>query len=309
MAKLQLDQVIILLADKDRGSRDSIRNILYNNGFRALRFASSIEDIEEHFKAGMPDLLIADLEMPDGDICEFVRKIRNHDVGQNPFLPVITTTWAPTPQRVKDGINSGVDDILPKPISSVHLSDRIMSMVGARKPFVVTSDYIGPDRHRSGDRPSSVPLMEVPNTLKAKATGDGSADNIQAVIDAAIADINIQKIERHSDEISKIVVRILPELKQGNHEGKVFGDLEKLFFVSEDTERRMAGTDYEHICELCQSLNKVVKSLMDGVARGQTDVKDVQLLMPLSQAISMSFTGASDQDASVARQISATVAG
>ena len=58
--------------------------------------------------------------------------------------------------------------------------ERINYLAGNRKPFVVTSEYIGPDR-RSGrklkegeeaDPSDDVPRIEVPNTLGAKASGE-----------------------------------------------------------------------------------------------------------------------------------------
>jgi hypothetical protein len=38
----------------------------------------------------------------------------------------------------------------------------------ARKPFVVTSDYIGPDRRQGTPRPNSAAQFAVPNTLLSK---------------------------------------------------------------------------------------------------------------------------------------------
>ena len=74
---------------------------------------------------------------------------------------------------VKKVIESGSDDLLPKPLSSGHLISRIEQLVQARKSFVVTSEYIGPDRRNTEERESEITLLQVPNSLRVKVTGRG----------------------------------------------------------------------------------------------------------------------------------------
>jgi len=51
---------------------------------------TSLDELREHLTHSMPDLLICETELDDGDFCDFVTKMRHHDVGNNPFLPVIS---------------------------------------------------------------------------------------------------------------------------------------------------------------------------------------------------------------------------
>ena len=78
--------------------------------------------------------------------------------------------------------------------------------------------------------------------------------------------------------------------------------LERLFYVAEDSSRRMVGTKYDHMSELCQSLIKVTTDIR--AAGGNPDSKDVKLLNPLSQAIQAGFGTGS---AAAARDISTSV--
>src|SRR3546814_1821103 len=62
--------------------------------------------------------------------------------------------------------------LLVKPLSTRIILDRIETVALHRKPFVVTSDYIGPDRRKAvARRDSNVPLIEVPNPLREKMLG------------------------------------------------------------------------------------------------------------------------------------------
>ncbi len=86
----------------------------------------------------------------------------------------------------------------------------------------------------------------------------------------------------------------------------MFDDLDRLYYVAGDTSRRMTGTQYGHVSNLCDSLIKVTASIRDN--KFSPTAKDLQLLKPLSQAISSAF--AVDEDvADLARQISASIDG
>ena len=95
MAKLQFDQIEILVVDPASGSRESVRNILHDQGFRKMVFGESRADIETRMEVRMPDLLISDVNLPDGDFAGLVTHIRHNRIGFNPFVPVIALTWAP----------------------------------------------------------------------------------------------------------------------------------------------------------------------------------------------------------------------
>jgi len=249
-------------------------------------------------------LLIADSDIPGGDFCELVHELRHNEVGTNPFMPIIATTWNPTSELVKKVIESGSDDLLPKPLSSGHLVSRIEQLVQARKPFVVTSEYIGPDRRKSQDRESDIPLLQVPNSLRVKVTGEDEGAISQEEINQAIADINIHKLERHAFQIEWLVERIVPALESGNLSEEINEHLDRLLYVAHDISRRLVGTKYEHISELCQSLTKVATDI--GAHRSNPSAKDIKLLNPLSQAIASTFDPDRD-DADAARNIAGII--
>ncbi len=67
------------------------------------------------------------------------------------------------------------------------LGQRIESHVERRKRgFVVTSDYVGPDRRKDLSRPSNVELFEPPNSLKMKAKDRLSAEETTQRLDAEL---------------------------------------------------------------------------------------------------------------------------
>ena len=208
-------------------------------------------------------------------------------------------------------IQAGADDIIAKPLSAGQLLQRISMLIKARKPFVVTSNYIGPDRRKPGEEDrggEQVQQIKVPNVLRAKAMGDKRLDRsvIQRQVDDFISTINLQKLDRHASQAIWLVERIVPGLAFGGPDEPTRRALERLLYVSEDISRRMVGTSYEHVSELCQSLVDVTQRIMD--AGDFPAPKDVDLLKPLANAIQRGFDDSNDDVAKTAHEIFESVA-
>ncbi len=302
--KKTYDNVVISLIDPDKFIRETIKTILSNHGFKEFIQGATPNALSEQLKDEPPDLLIADSNIKGGDFCELIHELRHNEVGTNPFMPVIATTWNPTAELVKKVIESGSDDLLPKPLSSGHLIARIEQLVQARKPFVVTSEYIGPDRRSSEERESEIPLLQVPNSLRVKVIGEDEGAITQEEINQAIAEINIHKLERHAFQIEWLVERIVPALETGQLNDEINEHLDRLNYVSQDISRRLVGTKYEHISELCNSLTKVTSDI--DANRASPSTKDIKLLSPLSKAIASTFDPDRD-DAAAARDIAGMI--
>ena len=302
MKKINFEKIEVLLIDPDGIYRQALFSMLRGMNIRKIRQGATLQEIQQAMLVTEPDLLVSEAELPDGDFCNFVSKLRNHQLGGNPFLPVLALTGEPTRELVKKVIDTGSDDLLTKPLSATQLSERIHTLVEARKPFVVTSDYIGPTRRKSNDRESTIPLLDVPNTLRDKATGQKPDAKLQQSIDAAIAEINIQKLERYGVQIVYLANHIVPALLMGQIDDDIRDYIARLDFVAEDTSRRMTGTKYDHISDLCQTLIKVTKDIH---AAGDTpSMRDIKLLSPLASAIQGGFETGS---ALTAREIVASL--
>lgn len=298
------DKVDLLLVEPDLNARQGIRTILHNNGFRDLKQVSSIAEATEVLVKRMPDLMICSIVLPDGDFYEFMRALRHHEVGNNPFLPVIGLIGDPRPEVISKAIDSGADDLVMKPISTAQLIDRIRKLVTARRPFVVTTDYVGP-RRRGMTENGSTPEVEVPNTLKAKAKGE-KVDYLmtQMAIDQAVGTVNNHKMEKYAAEIISLVNTIAPRLANDPIDPIAWESLPQLLFIAEDTGRRVEASGHAHVSDLCRTMLDLTKRVVE--ADGRHDPRDVKLMRPLSQAIMAGITGG-PKSAEAARQILATL--
>ena len=304
MKRFQFDKIETMLIDPDTGSRDTLRMVLKNNGFREFRLGTTLADVTEQFAVRMPDLLICEADLADGEFSEFLHGMRHQVVGTNPFLPVMALSYNPTPELVKSIIGSGADDLVPKPVSAGRLIDRIKLLIEARKPFVVTTDYVGPDRRKTSDREDTIPRVEVPSPLRAKATGTKDIALDQKAMADAIAQINLRKLERYAVQIGVLTELIVPAYESGTFDQSVKDHVDQLKFVAEDTSRRLVGTKYLYISELCDTLLSVVESI--AASGGAAQAKDLKLLPNIAKAIEKTFDVKEDTEA-IARKISASV--
>ena len=281
------EDIRVLLVEPSQNVRLVLRASLIDLGFRDIRDLGEASSLRERFNEIKPDLLVIDTGENGPEICELVQEIRNQEVGEDPFVPIITTTWEPTTELVRDIINSGADDLLVKPVSVQKLVDRVQVLIRNRKPFVVTSYYIGPDRRKSSERDSSVPLIEVPNILALKARGVDDWVEIQAVVDAAIKDVNSQRMERNAYSIAFTVQLVLSAYEKGRIDEEIEENLDLLVRAVTDLSRRMVDTRYENISDLCGPMLVVATSLQNNWRKPSR--KELDLLLPLSQAIQAAF--------------------
>jgi len=303
MTREKFENVTVLVADRDPRARIAAKRTLVEAGFRHILTGQSLEFVRESFSVDMPELLIAETDLVDGSLIDFIHDVRHHRVGTNPFLVISALTDNPTPELVRNVIQSGADDLLSKPFDVKTLLRRIGRLIHERKPFIVTGDYVGPARKPKSHKEAHADQFQAPNTLKARALGEGNADEVQAMVDAAIRVTNGKALEAHADDIEELVETIVPRLRKGRVDTTAQLCLDRLRYAAEDATRRLGESQYQHVSDLTAVLLYVVNSVMSSA--GSPKPTDVLLLPPLNQAIQLGFDPKAD--VATARQISQAI--
>jgi len=297
------ENVHVVVADPDAKARAQVRATLLEAGFKNIEEGDSFEFLEDRLQNSKPELLISETKFSRGNFSQFITDLRHNKFGHNPFLTISALTGNPTAELAKEVITAGADDLLVKPVSKEKLLERVGRLVHSRKPFVVTSDYVGPVRPAQSQKENDAEKFEAPNTLKSKATGEGSDDDVQKMVDQAINSVNTRKLESHAEHIDELIGMVLPRLQEDEFDATTKLCLDRLVFVAEDSGRRLGGSKYDHVSELCHSLLKVSASIRN--CGGAPAAKDVSLLTPLNQAIQLGFQKGADEAS--ARRISQAV--
>lgn len=294
--KLNLDQADLVIAEPNTQLRRALREGIMARGFERVMTVSSFSELNNVVTEAQPDLVITDLDLPGaepGAIIELVKGIRHNTIGDNPFVVIMAMVESPTEERVGSVVDAGVDAILVKPLAVRTMLDHITTLIRARKPFAITSDYIGPDRRlgpredADRDGQDNVSTVEVPNSLSQKAYGTFDAAAMERQISETVTLVNEQKVVRNATLIDSIVRQIIPFYEKGEMDESVRIHIGQLIRVSQDIGRRIAGTEDQHVTPLCNSLVKVARAIEAKYLN--PDKKDIELLKNLSAAILQSF--------------------
>jgi len=272
-----------VLGEPTADVRYGLRTALVNAGFEQIADTGNVSMLKNSIVSESADLLVCDCNFTDGDFATLIRQVRHGEIGKNPFIGIITLIPAPDEQLIRKAISAGTDDILVTPISPARLMDRIAHLIRERKPFVVTCDYIGPDRrikHRPGTQ--EIPQIDVPNPLKAMATDKPDRGRLAAEVTATVALLNDQKVERYAFQTVYLVKKIVKVTSADPTGEGVRADLERLAWVSRDLLRRVKDSQHSQWTKRCGALAAVMKRV--GANSMTPSAKDLFELRGLADA-------------------------
>jgi DNA-binding response OmpR family regulator len=304
--QLKYDDVRLILADPRTHVRSTLKIALAHAGIEGIEHTGSIKSVTEALEQSVgPDILICDMGLGDGQACDYVSAIRHNEIGRNPFLCIIGITWTSTVSEVTRVIDSGVDHLVSAPMSPQQILVRIRALAKNRAPFVVTSDYIGPDRRRLRREASKIPLIDVPNSLKEKVTGNWDPNHFDHEIKSAVSDLNARRIDRQAEDIM-VLAGLIADQSAMRGAAMMEANFDQLASLVVGMDRRASNHGFYHISELCRACVGIVDEIREA---GGFDVnKDLELLKQLGRAIRTALYP-ENRSGSVARDIARTVNG
>ncbi len=268
MSRLVYESTETLVYDPVAANRTATRAALYTLGFRRIETVATLDAFRDAIRRRPPDLALCEAQGADAQLCEMIQELRQGGAGYNPFIVIIVTAWEKSTALVSRVVNSGADDLLLRPFSTTLLSQRIEAHAERRKGFVVTSEYVGPDRRKDASRPSNAELFDPPNSLKMKAkdrlTSEEATLRLDAELKGARDVLNSEKLRRDAFQIS-IQCRLMQDEVPG---GMLYKQaLEKIGRLAKGIVRRCAETNLQMANEWCNSVLAAVEGLQAGVDR------------------------------------------
>jgi DNA-binding response OmpR family regulator len=262
-ANFHFESIRLVILDGNRQVRQALVSHLFHHGFRDIVDTDRLSDVEERLATDTVDLLIATTgEVGDLTAAGLLRKSRQQEIGRNPFVVAILVIANATEDVVRAALDAGPDAVLASPVSVGDLYKRITLLIRERKPFVVTSDYIGPDRRKGNLREGSeeIPLITVPNALRAKATGQGLG-NLGKQFAHAARVINSLRIQRAARQVLYVGSRLTALPKDEAKRPVVIADFQRMKTSLADLRRRIVSTPYAEIEATAAGLADVLETL------------------------------------------------
>ncbi|WP_161539661.1 response regulator [Paramagnetospirillum kuznetsovii] len=295
-----------LLRAPDSQSHKIVTGTLMNHGCRQIVSAEYGGEIDHYLRSDMIDLLICDADQGLVEACDTVRQMRNRDAGDNTFACSIILTSRPEPDAVIRLIDSGTDAILVKPFQPQALANQIATMIRSRKPFVITSDYVGPERRDDAMRPGvdAAPRVLVPNPLREIVTATSSRDQLRVKVRAAWDVVNEHRIERQTLHLGWLVERIRTAFERRPPAADAAVLLGQLLNNTSELRLRVAGTGFDHVAHLATTMMEICGGLGQNI--NAPDERWLAVLPKVADAMAKSFTREREA-VRASRQISETL--
>jgi diguanylate cyclase (GGDEF)-like protein len=129
-ARRESDHSRILIVDDNQDSLEILRARLESWGYRT-QTASDGEEALAKIDVSPPDLILLDIMMPRMDGMEVARRVKGNP--SLPFIPIIMETALATTESKVEGLDSGADDYITKPIDFAELKARVNSMLRIKR--------------------------------------------------------------------------------------------------------------------------------------------------------------------------------
>jgi CheY-like chemotaxis protein len=290
MTTPNFESATALVAAPSRAVTAEAESALKDLGFATVSAAGSLAQGHKLLRETAFDLLVLDSAWPDGNVNDLLTAVRHGEAGDNPFLGIIIFGADRNAPDIGFIMRHGADDFVALPLAAVNLLKSLEHLIKARLPFVVTSDYVGPDRRAGEGRKSLIPLIEVPNSLRDKAAGSYDANAMARAVAKTMNEINIEKLQRHVEKVGILINRVGPDMMVDGVDEKVRTFLEELVFVADDIARRVKGTHFDGIVASCGRLVSVAKIVHKRT--GIPKERELNQLLDAAQAIMKGFAAA-----------------
>lgn len=129
----KLDGVRVLIVDDDDDASGMLRFALNSSGAE-VRTSCSVPDAFTSMAEWLPDVLLADINMPGEDGYSLIRRLRARDPENGAAIPAIALTAMARPEDSERALSSGFQMHIPKPVDIDDLFSAVRSLIGEQRP-------------------------------------------------------------------------------------------------------------------------------------------------------------------------------
>lgn len=263
-----------LVFEPNRQDQIEVCRLSAQLGFTGMKEAHSADGVRKMLATDDVDLVFCRVTTATSQIADVIADLRRGALGRNQFAIVIAILSTPDSDVVRRIVDAGFDDIIMAPIDEKAFKARIGRFTETRKPFVVTMDYVGPDR-RKEHRPGTVeiPKVQVPNPVRAMSTGKIPREKLQEAMTKYSKLLHEQWTARQANQLEWLSCRLVEK-----HRGHTFDEEYDLFSarlldVSNELEGLLDSVKRQEFVPTLENLRTTATSLNSR----RTDVADADL--------------------------------
>lgn len=141
-----LENFKVILADSDQKLMNVLKHMMENIGFRHIHATQTGKAALDLVKQEAVDFVITDWQLKDMHSSTMLQHVRRNSATPNLTLPIIMLTGRAEKSDVEAARDMGINEYVVKPFSAQTIFKRLERIVEFPRYFVLTSEYIGPDR-------------------------------------------------------------------------------------------------------------------------------------------------------------------
>ena len=255
-----LSLVRVIIAETNPVVRSGLQAGLFGHGIRDVIVCKDAEQLRDALSREVIDLVICDVALPGSPFVWLAQEMRQYKTGRNPFALLVATLNEASAEEVNAGISGGADAMVKKPFPISAITERLQPMMQARRPFIATNDYVGPNRRKS-KRPQERPLkaIDAPITLQEKAQGRVNPEHLQKVVDQGWAKLEKARAMNQMETLIGVIDRVLAFYDGHGTIDSHRRDLERLVSLSQQAAgnlRASSGTQTSTLPEIVKLIAK-----------------------------------------------------
>lgn len=143
---LDLKGSSFLILDQDEQVRTVLKSLLKANGAGHIYLEEDGTEGLRILKTTEVDIVICGANMQPLGGRDFTRIVRRDETLKNREVPIILATKEISHSLVKDARDSGINDIVAKPLNALNVLKKLLKGLNNHRAFIDTRFYVGPDR-------------------------------------------------------------------------------------------------------------------------------------------------------------------
>ncbi|MDX2143369.1 MAG: hypothetical protein SFV19_08445 [Rhodospirillaceae bacterium] len=257
-----LKKVTVYIGEKNYYERQQYRDMFKAQGISQVVCHAGMAALKEVMAAVPPDLLVISDDF-DSDVFSAIREIRNQKLGDNPFMLITVLVSPNRPESLKQAIGTGVDDVIVKPLTTERVQERMKLVTFHRQPFVVTDDYMGPQR-KNMELTGRVRRIPVLNTVLEKVNGrEFDKTALKEAVEGSLQQVLQAKLDRQSFRLGEVCERLVSAFDSGLITEEVQADLNMLADVLGEAAHVAQRLRDASLAGLCEQLSENVRGIAD----------------------------------------------
>ncbi|MEQ8735903.1 MAG: cyclic nucleotide-binding domain-containing protein [Rhodospirillaceae bacterium] len=279
-----LSNVTVLIGDTKAARASTLADGLREFGFGETIIALSYKETIAKLEAGGVDVAIL-ADTLGGNVFKLIRGVRHMLVGKNPFMTLFCALAPEHVDGAKLALRAGVDSILIQPVPAKEVTDRVRKVGRGHTTYVVTSEYIGPDR-RAADRTSAIRRFNVPQTLQAKLRGQSlNYEEFAKKIVPLMEDMLQTRLYSQSGRLAVVCKELLAAYQSSQITPLIRERLMALGDLLKDASSTAKQLKQKDVVDLCLSLKAKVEDFAERYT--QPTEQDINLLRKLAEAVAI----------------------